>query len=102
MLAFIPAIITGLMDNVNQNKDAQKALTQIAANAFLLMMILIAFFSLLYFGKMWEIWKLEKDYTYFSEFHADIKMLTEIEAGLHPSADDLQVDSNEKKEEPQS
>lgn len=102
VLAFIPAIITGLMDNVDKTEAAQKNLTYIATGAFIILMIFIVFFSLLYLGNLWEIWKHEKEYRDYSDFYADMKMLVEIEAGLHPSAKELQRKLCEKKEEPQS
>ena len=67
--------------------------------AGLIVFALILILGFIYLGTIREVHKLEKDLKQFSGFLADIRMLTEIEAGLHPLAGQKQDEDDAGKDE---
>ncbi len=100
LLAFVPAIISGFMENcgTDSNPFSGNVLT-VTTYAGLIVFALILILGFIYLGTIREVHKLEKDLKQFSGFLADIRMLTEIEAGLHPLAGQKQDEDDAGKDE---
>lgn len=83
MLAVVPAVLTGIMDNFDKLETIMPFLQSIFTACFGIL------FSLGWFYFVYNVkaWKIEKKQKAFAYFRADIKMLTEILSGLHPSSD---------------
>lgn len=87
LLAFAPAVMIGLMDNLDLTANTISGeLFSIIAATGIIPFFSILIMSFIYFATILDARKLEKEEQQFSRFLSDIEMLTEIEAGLHPRA----------------
>ncbi len=89
-LAVVPAVLTGIMDNY----DNLTAIMPLLQNIFATCVSILFLLGWFYFVYNIKAWKIDKQQKAFMYFLSDVKMLTEILAGLHPSSD-LKLDSKE-------
>ncbi|MBR3448377.1 MAG: hypothetical protein IKH27_11285 [Oscillospiraceae bacterium] len=115
MLAFIPAIITGIMDNTGRMADFSEDaplsdfvrilrnmndVLQIAQGVWWIIVLIIVPLIIIYLGHMYNIYKLKKEQEILSDFVDKVKLLVEIVSGLHPLAEELQKELSEKRRNP--